>query len=113
MEARAIAKYIRIAPRKVRQVADLVRGKSVDEALDILRFTPKKAAVPIAKVIRSAAANGEHNYEMDRDEMRIARIFVDEGPTLKRWRARAYGRANLRRRRTSHITVIVSDGKEG
>ncbi len=113
MEAKAVAKYIRLSPAKVRQVVDLVRGKSVDEALAILQFTPKRAARTVAKVIRSAAANAEHNNDMDRARLYIARAYVDQGPSLKRWRPRAYGRANVIKHRTSHITVVVSDGKEG
>ncbi|MGB9791415.1 MAG: 50S ribosomal protein L22 [Thermacetogeniaceae bacterium] len=113
MEARAVARYIWIAPRKVRQVVDLVRGKSVAEALAILRFLPKRAALPVAKVIRSAAANAEHNYNMNPDELYIKRIYVDPGPIYKRIQPRARGRADLRRKRTSHITVIVEERKEG
>jgi large subunit ribosomal protein L22 len=113
METRAVAKYIRLSPVKVRQVVDLVRGKSVDEALAILRFTPKRAAKPVAKVIKSATANAEHNNDLDREQLFIARVFVDQGPSLKRWRPRAYGRANVIKHRTSHITVVVSDGKGG
>lgn len=109
MEARAVAKYIRISPRKVRQVVDLIRGKDVAEALAILRFTPKRASVPVAKVIKSAAANAEHNYEMDRDKLYIAAAYVDQGPTLKRYQARAMGRADVLRKRTSHITVVVKE----
>ncbi|NLH27667.1 MAG: 50S ribosomal protein L22 [Syntrophomonadaceae bacterium] len=113
MEARAVARYIWISPRKVRLVADLVRGKSVEDALAILKYLPKRAAVPVAKVIKSAAANAENNYNLDRDELYIRRIFVDEGPIIKRYRPRARGRADLKRRRTSHITVIVAERKEG
>ncbi|MEW5761932.1 MAG: 50S ribosomal protein L22 [Bacillota bacterium] len=113
MQTRAVARYIRIAPYKVRQVVDLIRGKQVDEALAILRFTPKRAARVVAKVIKSAAANAEHNHDMLRDELVISQAYVDQGPTLKRWMPRAYGRANVRRRRTSHVTIVVSDGKEG
>ncbi|MDH7577520.1 MAG: 50S ribosomal protein L22 [Bacillota bacterium] len=113
MEARAVARYIWISPRKVRQVVDLVRGKNVAEALAILRFTPKKAARPVAKVVRSALANAEHNYNLDPDALYIKKICVDEGPVFKRYRPRARGRADLRRRRTSHITVVVDERKEG
>ncbi|MDA8096385.1 MAG: 50S ribosomal protein L22 [Clostridia bacterium] len=113
MEARAIAKYVRLSPRKVRQVVDLIRGKNVDEALAVLRFTPQRAADVVAKVVKSAAANAEHNQDADRDSLIVAKAYVDQGPVLKRWKARAYGRANLRKSRTSHITVVVSDGKEG
>ncbi|MGB9802958.1 MAG: 50S ribosomal protein L22 [Desulfofundulus sp.] len=109
MEARAVARHVRISPRKVRQVVDLIRGKSVREALAILRFTPKRAAVPVAKVIKSAAANAEHNYDMNPDNLYIAAAYVDQGPTWKRYQARAMGRADLLRRRTSHITVVVKE----
>lgn len=113
MEARARAKYIRISPSKVRQVVDLIRGKSVPEALAILQFTPKRAAKPVAKVINSAAANAEHNYEMDRDSLYISEAYVDQGPTLKRYKPRAMGRADLIRKRTSHITVVLKENEEG
>ncbi len=113
MEVRAVAKYIRLSPAKVRQVADLVRGKNVDDALAILKFTPKRAAKTLSKVINSAVANAENNNELDRTQLYISKAFVDQGPSLKRWRARAYGRADIIKHRTSHITVVVSDGKEG
>lgn len=113
MEAKAIAKYIRISPRKAREVVKLMHGKPVEEALAILRFTPNRGAAAVAKVLRSAIANAEHNYEMNRDDLVVSRAFVDQGPTMKRFQPRAYGRANVRRVRTSHITVVVSDGKEG
>ncbi|MBX6394800.1 MAG: 50S ribosomal protein L22 [Alicyclobacillaceae bacterium] len=113
MEARAVARYIRIAPRKVRLVVDLIRGKSVGEALSILRHTPKAASPVVEKVLRSAVANAEHNYNMDTSRLYISKIFVDEGPTLKRFRPRAQGRAYPIHKRTSHITVVVSEKKEG
>lgn len=109
MEARAVAKYIRISPAKVRQVVNLIRGKKVSEALAILKFTPNRASLPVAKVVRSAAANAEHNYEMNEDDLFVAAAYVDQGPTLKRYRPRAYGRANVIRKRTSHITVILKE----
>ncbi|MBC7344667.1 MAG: 50S ribosomal protein L22 [Clostridia bacterium] len=109
MEARAQARYVRISPRKVRQVADLIRGKKVADALAILRFTPKRGSLVIAKVLRSAVANAEHNLNLDPDGLYVSKIFVDEGPTWKRYRPRAMGRVNLRRRRTSHITVYVAE----
>lgn len=109
MMAKAVARYVRISPRKVRQVVDLVRGKSVGEALAILKFTPKRASGPVAKVIRSAVANAEHNYDLNRDNLVIAAAYVDQGPTWKRYRPRAYGRANVIRKRTSHITVVVKE----
>lgn len=109
MEARAVAKYIRISPRKVRQVVDLIRGKELGEALAILKYTPKRASSVVAKVVRSAAANAENNYQMDRDSLYIKACYVDQGPTLKRYQPRAMGRADLLRRRTSHITVVVAE----
>ncbi len=102
---RATAKYVRIAPRKARLVADEVRGKSYPEATSILRFTNKRAAKIIGDVIDSAAANAEHNMDADPDELFVREIRVDEGPTIKRYRARAMGRATMIRKRTSHITV--------
>jgi len=112
-EARAVARYVRISPRKARLVVDLIRGKPVHEALAILRYTPQRASRVVAKVIRSAMANAEHNYEMDPDALYVAAAYVDQGPTWKRYHPRAYGRADLRRRRTSHITVIVKERREG
>ena len=102
---RAVAKYVRIAPRKARLVADEVRGKSYPEAVSILRFTNKKAAKMVSDVIDSAAANAENNHDADPDELFVREIRVDEGPTIKRYRARAMGRATMIRKRTSHITV--------
>ncbi|MGB4503732.1 MAG: 50S ribosomal protein L22 [Syntrophaceticus sp.] len=113
MEARAVVRYVWISPRKLRQVAELVKGKAVAEALAILKFMPGKAAVPIAKVLNSAAANAEHNLDLDRDDLYVKSILVDEGPIVKRYRPRARGRADLKRRRTSHITVVVAERKEG
>lgn len=112
MEAQAVARYVRIAPRKVRIVLDLIRGKDVDEALNILRFTPKAASKILEKLVKSAAANAENNHNMKRDNLYIAKAFADQGPTLKRFRARAMGRAARIRKRTSHITVILKE-KEG
>lgn len=111
MESKAIAKTVRMAPRKVRLVLDLVRGKKVDEALAILEFTPRAASLPVAKVIKSAAANAEHNYGMNREDLVISKTFANEGPTLKRFRPRAKGSASAINKRTSHITVILSDNK--
>lgn len=108
-EARAIAKYIRISPRKIREVVDLIRGKDLREALAILRYTPRRASDPVAKVVKSAAANAEHNYEMNRDSLYVAECYVDQGPIIKRFQPRAMGRADLLRRRTSHITVVVKE----
>ena len=109
MEARAIARHLRVSPLKARQVADLVRGKNIDEAIGILRYTNKKSAPLIGKVLKSAVANAEHNNDMDSDELYVSEIYVDEGPTLKRMRPRAYGRADVKRHRTSHVTVILRE----
>ena len=102
---RAAAKYVRIAPRKARLVADAIRGKSYPEAVSILRFTNKRAARLIGDVINSAAANAEHNDAADPDELFVREIRVDDGPTIRRYRARAMGRATMIRKRTSHIAV--------
>lgn len=112
MEAKAIAKHVRVSPRKARQVIDLIRGKNVREALAILKYTPKGSSDPISKVLKSAIANAEHNFEMNTDMLFVSQVFVDEGPTLKRFKPRAMGRADLMRRRTSHITVVVSEREE-
>jgi large subunit ribosomal protein L22 len=109
MEAKAIARYLRVSPFKARQVADLVRGKDVREAIGILKYTNKKSSPLISKVVKSAIANAEHNYDMDSDDLYISEILVNEGPTLKRMRPRAYGRADVRRHRTSHITVVLRE----
>jgi large subunit ribosomal protein L22 len=105
--ARAQARYARIAPRKARRVIDLVRGMKAADALDILRFSPQAASEDIYKVVASAMANAEHNDHLDRDALWISEAYVDEGPTLKRFRPRAQGRAYRVRKRTSHITVVV------
>ena len=109
MEARAIAKYIRISPRKVQEVADLVRGKNVNEALAILEFTNKRGAGILKKVVSSAVANAENNDDMDRENLYIAEVFANRGPTLKRFQPRAQGRAFMIRKRTSHIGVVVKE----
>src|SRR5690625_674803 len=109
MEARAVAKYVQISPRKARQVTQLIQGKSVDDALTMLQFTPKRAARIVHKVVRSAAANAENNHDMDADELVVSSAYVDEGPSLKRIRPRARGRADRYVRRTSHITVVVRE----
>ena len=101
----ATAKYVRCSARKARLVADLVRGKSVPEARAILAFSPRAAAVPVRKVLQSAAANAEHNASLDADELVLARVTVDEGPTIKRFRPRAQGRATRINKRTCHITI--------
>ncbi|NLL53347.1 MAG: 50S ribosomal protein L22 [Peptococcaceae bacterium] len=112
METKAVARYVRISPRKVRQVVDLIRGKKVDEALAILEFTPKISTEPVSKVLKSAVANAEHNLDLSSEELFVTKIYVDQGPTLKRIKPRAQGRADRIRKRTSHITVFVGDKKE-
>ena len=113
MEAKAVAKYIRISPRKARVVIDLIRGKDVGNALGILRNTPKKAAEPIEKALNSAVANAENNHGMFAEDLHVSEAFIDEGPTMKRIRPRAMGQATPINKRTSHITIKVSDTKEG
>jgi ribosomal protein L22 len=105
---RASARYMRVAPRKARLVADQVRGLTVPEARTLLDFSVRGAARDISKLIASAAANAENNHELVADDMRIAEIQVDEGPTLKRWRARARGRATRIEKRTSHVSVALT-----
>lgn len=109
MEAKATAKYVRVSPRKAYQICDLVRGKNVDEALAILKFTPRGAASIIAKVVKSAKANAENNHEMDTEKLYIASIVANQGPTMKRFMPRAMGRATTIRKRTSHIEVVVKE----
>jgi large subunit ribosomal protein L22 len=109
---KAHSRYIRQSPYKVRRVLDLVRGLPVEEAEHMLRLTPRAAADPIAKVLKSAVANAEHNHALDPEELVIAEAFADEGPTLKRFRPRARGRASRIDKRTCHITIVVSDMNE-
>ena len=109
MEVKARSKFIRRSPRKVRLVIDAVRGKSVDEAVAILRFLPNAAAREVLGVVKSAAANAENNYQMAPEDLVITRIYADEGPTFKRFRARARGMASPILKRTSHITVFVEE----
>ncbi|HCY12575.1 MAG TPA: 50S ribosomal protein L22 [Gammaproteobacteria bacterium] len=113
MEAKAVAKYVRVSPQKCRLIADQVRRLPVGQALELLQFSPRKAAGLIRKVLESAVANAEHNEGADIDELRVNRVMVDEGPVLKRWRPRAKGRATPIIKRTSHITVSVSDAGSG
>jgi large subunit ribosomal protein L22 len=109
MNVSAKLRYARTSAQKARLIADLVRGMPVDKAVDTLKFNQRKAAAIIRKVLESAIANAEHNEGADIDELRVSTIFIDEGPTHKRLRARARGRANRIFKRTSHITVTVSD----
>jgi len=102
-------RQLRISPRKVRLVADLVRGKGVEEAISLLRYTPKRAALPVAKLIKSAAMNAQNEHDVDPDALYIKSITVDQGPSLKRWLPRAMGRATPLWKRTSHVTVVVGE----
>jgi large subunit ribosomal protein L22 len=109
MEVRAEAKNIAIAPRKVRLVLNTVRGKKIDEALALLKFTPTPTAKVVAKVVKSAAANAENNFQLTPADLKIVQIFADEARTMKRHRPGARGRVNLVLKRSSHITVIVAE----
>ncbi|TET84128.1 MAG: 50S ribosomal protein L22 [Candidatus Nealsonbacteria bacterium] len=109
MPVTAKLRYLRIAPRKVRLVADLIRGKRIEEAQNILHFKVKKAALPLLKLLRSATANAKNNFQLDESNLYIAKILVDEGPKYKRWRARARGRADEIQKKTSHITVVLDE----
>ncbi len=109
IEARAIARYVRTSPRKAGFICNLVRGKSVKEALAILKYMPDKGAEIILSVVKSAASNAENNFEMNPDKLYISRIAANQGPTLKRFRPRAQGRASAIRKRTSHIEVVVAE----
>ena len=109
MESKAVAKYVRIAPRKVRVVMDLIRGKNVAEAFAILKFTPKAGAEVVEKVLRSAVANAENNFDMDVDKLYVKTAFADPGPTLKRIHPRSRGQAFKILKRTSHVTIVVDE----
>ena len=111
-EVRAVAKYVRVAPRKARVVIDLIRGKSATAALDILRFCPRAVATDVEKVLLSAIANAENNNGMRAADLDVVKAYVDEGPTLKRVRPRAKGSASRINKRSSHITVVVAPRKE-
>jgi large subunit ribosomal protein L22 len=109
MEARAVAKYVKMSPSKIKPVTDLVRGKDLSEALTILKFTPGKGAEFIEKVVQSAAANAENNHDMDVSKLYVAEIYANQGPTMKRWRAGAQGRAGRILKRSSHIGVTLKE----
>lgn len=111
-EVKAVAKYVRIAPRKVRIVMNLIRGKKVDDAFAILKFTPKRGSRLIEKVLKSAVANAENNFDMDTDKLFVSTCFVDQGPTMKRIHPRSRGQAFGILKHTSHITVMVSEKEE-
>ncbi|MBA2342557.1 MAG: 50S ribosomal protein L22 [Thermoleophilaceae bacterium] len=111
MEVRAQAKYVRSAPRKARLVMEHIRGKPVADALALLEHTPRAAAKDVHKLLRSAVANAENNFELDADTLRVDGAYVDEGPTLKRYRPRALGRATPIHKRTSHMTITLTSGE--
>ena len=109
----ARAAYVRVTPMKARRVIELIRDMPAQQALSVLEFAPQAASEPIAKVLASAIANAEHNFSLDPESLIVSRAYVDEGPTLKRFRPRAQGRGYRINKRTSHITVVVSDETEG
>jgi large subunit ribosomal protein L22 len=116
MEAKAVAKFVRVTPQKARRVVDLIRGMNAAEAQAVLQFAPQAASEPIGKVLASAVANASNNLSLDPASLWISQAFVDEGPTMKRFRPRAQGRAFRINKRTSHITVVVEsrpNGKKG
>jgi large subunit ribosomal protein L22 len=108
-QAKASVNHVRIAPRKAQLVVDLIRGKQVGEAIAILRHTPKSASPIVEKLLNSAIANAEHNYQLDVTKLVVSQVFVNQGPTMKRFRPRAMGRASRINKRTSHITLVVSE----
>ena len=112
MEAKAYLKFTRISSKKVRLVVDMISGKKIDVARDQLRFSTKKSAPIVLKVLNSAVQNAEYNKKLKADDLTVSKAFVDEGATLKRWRPRAFGKAAPIRKRTSSVTIIVSDGKD-
>ena len=109
MEAKAIAKYVRMSPIKLKPVTDLVRGKDLGEALTILKFTPGKGAEIVEKVVMSAAANAENNHQMNPDNLYVAEVYAHKGPTMKRWRAGSQGRAFIILKRSSHVGVTLKE----
>ena len=113
MEAKAKVRFVRVPPRKAREVMDLIRNKDTEEAKGLLKLSSKEAASVMEKLLNSACANAENNFDLDPDNLYIAKGWVDEGPTLKRFRPRAMGRATPINKRTSHITMVVKEKKEG
>ncbi|MEJ2158380.1 MAG: 50S ribosomal protein L22 [Desulfobacteraceae bacterium] len=109
MEVKAVARYVRISPQKVRMLADAIKGKPVETAMDMLRFMPQKAAGIVEKVLRSAVANADQQPDIDIDALVVGSLLVDSGPTLKRFRARARGRGTRILKRTSHVTVVLTE----
>jgi large subunit ribosomal protein L22 len=112
-EVRALAKYVRTAPRKLRLVADLIRGRKAQEAADILNFTPKRAAKTLLKVLQSAMANAENNHSLDKERLTVCTTFIDQGPMIKRFIPRSRGRASSVLKYSSHITVVLRQSVEG
>jgi large subunit ribosomal protein L22 len=109
MEARAIAKYVRMSPIKLQPITKLIRGKNLEEALNILKFTPGKGAEIVEKVVKSAAANAEENHKMNPDNLYVAEVYANKGPTMKRWRAGSQGRAFKILKRSSHVGVTLRE----
>jgi large subunit ribosomal protein L22 len=109
MEIVSKLRYLKIAPRKVRLVADLIRGKKVEKAQTVLNFTPKRASLPLMKLLKQALSNAKNNFQLDSVNLYISKITVDEGPKYKRWRARARGRADQIQKKTSHVTLILDE----
>ena len=109
MEAKAVAKYVRMSPIKLQPVCDLVRGKDLNEALAILKFTPGKGSALVEKVVNSAKANAENNFDLDPDNLYVAEIYANQGPTMNRWRAGSQGRASIILKRSSHIGVTLRE----
>ncbi|MDL2269906.1 50S ribosomal protein L22 [Desulfosarcina sp. OttesenSCG-928-A07] len=109
MEIRATHRYVRISPQKVRMIAGAIKGKPAGTAIDMLKFMPQKSAGIVEKIVRSAVANADQNTSMDVDDLVVANLIVDQGPTLKRFKARARGRGSRILKRTSHITVVLSE----
>ena len=108
-EVKAVLKFVRISPQKVRKLVDAVKGKPAEAAIDMLKFMPQKGAAIVEKVVRSAVANAEQNHNLDMDTLVVKNVIADQGPTLKRFRARARGRGTRILKRTAHITVVLSD----
>jgi len=109
MEAKAVAKYVRMSPIKLQPICDLVRGKDLNEALAILKFTPGKGSALVEKVVNSAKANAENNFDLDPDNLYVAEIYANQGPTMRRWRAGSQGRASIILKRSSHIGVTLKE----
>lgn len=109
MEAKAVAKYVRMSPSKLKPVADLVRGKDLRDALNILKFMPGKGSEIVEKVVQSAAANAENNFDLNPDDLYVAEVYANQGPTMKRWRAGAQGRASMILKRSSHVGVTLKE----